>query len=43
MCWDSLVTLLKASGVVESISSTLSVYAFGSKGLMVYSPLMKSI
>ena len=43
MCWDSLVTFLNASGVVASISSTLSVHAFGSKGLIVYSPLMKSI
>ena len=33
MCWDSLVTFLKASGVVASISSTLSVHAFGSKGV----------
>jgi len=28
----------KASGVVASMSSTLSVHAFGSNGLMVYSP-----
>ena len=43
MCWLSLVTFLKASGVVGSMSSTPSAHTFGSNGLMVNSPDIKSI
>ncbi len=43
MCWLSRVTFRNASGVVLSTSPLPSDHAFGSKGLMVYSPDRKSI
>lgn len=43
ICCESRVTFLNASGHAASGSSGASVQAFGSNGLILYSPERKSI